>query len=198
MTQFFKNKERMYSCYTYGELISIYDLLGIKPLTRQEERAILHYVNNGDEVAAAKSVGMAPADFQQVLARDEVTQILDYFAERNQWKYEISKEAITNMFLESYHLAGNSQERVAATKELARLYDLYEEKHNDRKAKGSNTQIAIHNGNSTRIEMTPKQIEKMSTEELLLLASKHLDAIPGVKLYGHNVEPPGYDRELDI
>lgn len=199
MTTHFSSKEGMYSVYSVEELESLYALYEIKPYTKQQSLALMHFVNHGNVNQAAKSVGMDPAKFQKLLNEKRTAVVLEYFTKRNNWKYEISKEAITSMFLESYYLAADSGQRVAATRELARLYDLYDEKKNDRKFKGAGTSISIHNGPNNTLNVTSKQIEKMSTEQLLQLAEKHVEAIPGVTLHSSVPETPkDYDPILDV
>lgn len=179
----------------------MYAYLQIPEFSRQEERAIMAVVNGNSVSSAARHAGMSPKTLKALLEEDRAHRVLDYFSERNKKKVEVTKEVITNMFFESYHMAATAGEKVAATKELARLHDLYDEKQNDRAARGSGTSININTQNNTQnnISFTSKQIEKMPTEQLLVLAKKHFDKIPGVTLGDVQLPPPpGYDAELDV
>lgn len=185
--------------FTTVELQQVADLKGVGRLSSQEERIILTFVNTGNVRSAAAAGGVTVKDATSFLEHEEVQPLLQHFEERNKENFEISKDAVTRMFLEAYHTAATSGEKVQATKELARLYDLYGEKHADRSAtskSGTNIQI-----NTTNNSFSNKQLERMTDQQLLELAGDHLPSeycIVADERRPNPPPPPGYDPVLDI
>jgi acetyl-CoA acetyltransferase len=76
-------------------------------------------------------------------------------------KFEVTRENLTLMLLESHRKAATATEEIAAVREIGKLNGLYEQK------------ITVTNEHVTKIE----QLEGLSTEELLRRSQLQLDSL---------------------
>ena len=144
-------------------LHSLYPDLGIKPLSAQEEQALMYHFRGASLKEASRAAGYRTTTVLKRLLEDPATQvIMDYIREREFTDIRVTRDSISSMFFEAYHQAATAGEKVAATRELAKLHGLYP----DSKA---NTSIEVKvDGQGT--EVSVKKLERMSDEQLLKLA----------------------------
>lgn len=147
----------------YTELAVLVPYLNIKPLTRQMEQAVLLYLRGMSANAAATAAGYADgAQLRAWLNSEEGNAVLDYVSKRHHEAVNVTRDRIATMFFEAHAKAANATEEISATRELAKLYDLYE---NEKRKGAVNVQINNHQ-NVTNV----KQLERLSDAELLELA----------------------------
>ena len=77
----------------------------------------------------------------------------------------VTRADITLLMLESHRKAENSSEEIMALREVAKLNDLYP---------NATTKVDV---SITHVEQSLKELEKMSTEELLALAGEDSDIL---------------------
>ncbi len=150
-------------------LRSVYPLIDFKPLTPQQEKAVLYYLRGQRPAEAARMAGYtSPASFAALLNQESTKAILDYLREREFTDIRVNRDTVTQMFFEAYHRAATAGEMVMATRELAKLHGLYPE---------NKPSVVINAGQGSTVEINAKKAERMTDEELLQLAPHLLDLL---------------------
>lgn len=130
--------------------------------TSQQENLLLQVFRGMSVPAAARASGYKdPTAARTFLKSDTGQMLMSFLREREFSDVRITRETVTGMFMEAYHLAATAGEKVAATRELAKLHGLYPEQQ---KA----TEVHIH-GNVTNNQLNQKQLQKMTDNELAKL-----------------------------
>lgn len=151
-------------------LRSIYPEFDMKEPTGQQEQLLLHFFRGAPVSVAAKSAGYTSVTNAKAYLKSESgAAILEYLKEREFGDVRIDRETITGMFMEAYQMAATAGEKVAATRELAKLHGLYPD------AKSAATQINITQNNIG--EATKKDLQRMSDSELAQLAGPQMRAL---------------------
>lgn len=154
-------------------LRSVYPLIDFKPLTPQQEKALLYYMRGQRPAEAARMAGYASsAAFNAILNLDSTKAIMEYLREREFTDIRVTRDTVTQMFFEAYHRAATAGEMVMATRELAKLHGLYPE---------NKPSVVINAGQGSTVEINAKKAERMSDEELLKLAPHLLDLLEAPK-----------------
>lgn len=154
-------------------LRSVYPLIDFKPLTPQQEKAVLYYLRGARPAEAARMAGYtSPVAFNTLLNQESTKAILEYLREREFTDIRVTRDSITQMFFEAYHKAATAGEMVMATRELAKLHGLYPE---------NKPSIVVNAGEGSTIEINAKKAERMSDEELLKLAPHLVDLLEAPK-----------------
>lgn len=157
-----------------AELQALTPYLDIKPLPRQLEHAVCLYLRGMSPSAAAQRVGYSsPRQLNEWVKSEEGVKVLEYIQKKHFHEIRVTKDSITQMFFEAHAKAANATEEIAATREIAKLHDLYE----NEKRKGApqvNVQI-----NNTQNVTNQKQLERMTDEKLMELAGGGLGAVFG-------------------
>jgi hypothetical protein len=154
-------------------LRSVYPLIDFKPLTPQQEKALLYVLRGQRPAEAARMAGYASAGTVLDLLRQDATKaIMEYLREREFTDIRVTRDTVTQMFFEAYHKAATAGEMVMATRELAKLHGLYPE---------NKPTVVINAGDGATIELNSKKAERMSDEELLKLAPHLADLLEAPK-----------------
>lgn len=154
-------------------LRSVYPLIDFKPLTPQQEKALLYYMRGQRPAEAARMAGYtSTASFNAILNLDSTKAIMEYLREREFTDIRVTRDTVTHMFFEAYHRAATAGEMVMATRELAKLHGLYPE---------NKPSVVINAGHGSTVEINAKKAERMSDEELLKLAPHLLDLLEAPK-----------------
>lgn len=110
--------------HDYATIRGVYGYLNVTPLTVQEETFLLNYLRNMSVTASAKAAGMAPAKARELLARDGMDKIQDYFRHQMMQGIRFDLETATSMYLEAHRKSMNATEEIKATDSLAKLHML--------------------------------------------------------------------------
>lgn len=150
-------------------LRSVYPLIDFKPLTPQQEKAILYVLRGQRPAEAARMAGYASAATVLNLLNQESTKaVMAYLREREFTDIRVTRDTVTQMFFDAYHTAATSGEKVMATREIAKLHGLYPD---------SKPTVVINAGQGSTIELNSKKAERLSDEELLKFAPHLVDLL---------------------
>lgn len=146
-----------------------YPLLDIQDIPSQYEKALMYLMRGGyNAIEAARAAGFGqPTMFQRFVDSPEGEAIIQYIRQRDFKEIRVSREVLTDMFFEAYHLAGSAAEKIMATKELGKLHGIYPT------STGGGVQVNIVNNQQngeTGVEMSQKRLQRMSDTELLAMA----------------------------
>lgn len=178
-----------------SEIQSLYPYLDIRPLPRQLESAMLYYMRGFSVSAASRAAGYStPKVLKDFLNSEEGHVIIEYLQNKHFQDIRVTRDQLTQMLFEAHSKAATATEEIAAIREIGKMHDLYE---NDKRKSAVNLNIG------TDVKLTnPKQIEKMSDQQLLELAG---DSLKGLLIEGEaeQVEPTraddlDYDEVLDV
>lgn len=154
-------------------LRSVYPLIDFKPLTPQQEKAILYVLRGQRPAEAARMAGYASASAVLNLLNQESTKaVMTYLRDREFTDIRVTRDTITQMFFDAYHKAATAGEMVMATREIAKLHALYPD---------SKPTVVINAGQGATIEINAKKAERMSDEELLKLAPHLVELLEAPK-----------------
>lgn len=106
-----------------------YPDLNVEPLTSQQERAALGVCRGLSVAQSARSVGMTPLEIADLKENESFLTTVDYLKNVKygieQTEIVITRDTISLMFLEAHRKAATATEEISATRELAKLHDLY-------------------------------------------------------------------------
>lgn len=188
----------MTALITNGEIVelqALYPYLEIRPLTKQMEHAVLLFIRGMSITAAARGAGYNDTrQLKKWLDSEEGEAVMGYVRDKHLESVNVTREQLTRMLFEAHAKAATATEEIAAIREIGKMNDLYE---NEKRKGAVNVQI-----NNTQNITNEKQLERMSTEELLQLAGPKLPGALGNHIYeGELAEPPlhdNYDEDLDV
>jgi hypothetical protein len=146
-------------------LHALYPSVGLEPLTSQEEKWVLMRIQGMSPTQAEKAVGMPVGKGLKLAKKKHIQIVLEYLREKEFEDVRMTRGRITQMFLDAHGHAATATEEVMATRELAKLHDLYKDEINKREARGGGpTTINIEG------DLTVKQINNMTDDELAAVA----------------------------
>ena len=149
-------------------LQSVYPLEDIKPLTRQQEMFVMHYLKGQSVASAARAAGYAPTVARRLMNQQNVKRIIEHMRDKTLRDIRVTRETLTEMLFEAHSHAETSTEEVNAIRELGKMHGLYES--DSQKA----TKIIQGDVNVTNI----KHIERASDAELMDLAGEFIELEP--------------------
>lgn len=178
-------------------LRSLYPNAEIDYLTGQEEQMLMYHFRGFGYEAAARAAGYRTTNPVEAFFKKESTQILiQHLRDREFATVNVTREILTTMLFEAHRKASCTAEEVMAIKEIGKLHDLYA----DNKQKGR-TGVTINQTNNTQVingqeqpgQITRRQLQGLSEEELLKLAGHGYDfALPDDSV------PDNYDDVIDV
>jgi hypothetical protein len=146
----------------------VYPTLEIRPLTGQLEKALLFYLRGLSATAASRAAGYSSnAALRDFINSPEGEAVIQYYQEKHFDSIQLDRDVLNAMLLEAHAKAASSTEEIMAIRELGKMNDLYLD---SKKGAGLNVNIQ-QNFNSER------QLERLSNEELLELASPALKGL---------------------
>ena len=172
-----------------AEIQSLYPYMDIQPMSRQLEQAMMYYIRGFSLSAASRAAGYTNATtLTDYIQSEEGNAILEYINNKHFQDIRVTRDLLTQMLFEAHAKSATATEEIAAIRELGKMHDLYE---NEKRKSAVNLTI----GNDIKI-INPKQIERMSDQQLLELAG---DSLKGLVIDGtaEAVEEPKYDPTQD-
>ncbi len=155
---------------------SLYPLLQVPTFTCQQEQMVMLYMRGATKAAAAKAVGFVDSyQWNKFFKSEGVETVIQYLRDKEFSDIRVTRESITAMLLEAHSKAANTTEEVKAIDSLAKLHNLYPAAN---KGGGGGTQVNVNLGKGGELESMEvkngKQIERMSDEQLVLIAEDAL------------------------
>lgn len=170
---------------TAQDIAHVAKILDLQNLSAQEAKFLQDVMRGIPAGKAAQSVGMAPEDASEMLARPHVAATRAYLMEQsalNHAPLQVDRDMITQMLFDSYHASANATEMRLSARELGLLHGLYApEKHQHEHAMS---------GNSAR------KIEDMSNDDLARLAGEEdIDLDPAD--YQWSTDPDTTEKDVN-
>lgn len=112
---------------TVHEMRATYPAIPAAPLTPQQETFLYHQLL-GATVAKSRAVaGASASDVDAWLEDENFLKVRSFYEKRNQQHYEITRETITALLMESHRKAASSTEEVTALREVIKVHGLYKQ-----------------------------------------------------------------------
>lgn len=144
-------------------------LLEIEMPTSQQQNLLLLYFRGMSLKDAAQEVGYKNARPANVYIESEAgTAMLKMLRDREFTDVRITRESLTGMFMECYHFAATAAEKIAATRELGKLHDLYPNE-------SKRTSISITQNNIG--DLNAKTVVGMTDAQLAALVGPEMSAL---------------------
>lgn len=133
--------------------------LSLGDLTVQQEKLVMLVLSGMSIAAAGRGAGYASAaTVYDAIKRPKVAHALEYFREQMREDVKFTRANAHVMYMDAYQASATATEMKNTVDSLVKLHGLT--------APENATQVNIN------IDATPKQLERMSDEELLKIAGK--------------------------
>lgn len=142
-----------------------YPLLGLDPLTSQEEQFVIYKARGLSTLVAGRSAGYTPEQAEELLLNPDIALMVEYLLARNNRQVEITRDMLNVMLLEAHRKSATATEEIMAARELGKLNDLYPD------PKRASVEININK----KAELTERHIKDMPEERLLELVGDTID-----------------------
>ena len=108
-----------------ARMSTAYPILGLDPLTSQQEMLVLLLSRGMSVRAAAPQAGMTRLEAETELTVPAVVVMVDYMRLCNDRHIQITADMLNAMLLESHKKSATATEEIMAIRELGKLNDLY-------------------------------------------------------------------------
>lgn len=161
MTKLAESNEQQPSTEDVVEFQSHMPYMGLSlgDLTVQQEKLVMLVLSGMSIAAAGRGAGYSNTNaVYDAIKRPKVAQALEYFREQMREDVNFTRANAHIMYMDAYQSASNATEMKNTVDSLVKLHGLGTPE--------AATQVNIN------IDTTPKQLERMSDEELLKIAGK--------------------------
>lgn len=149
-------------------------------LTAQERQFVMFIGRGYRPSTAAREAGYSPTNAPQLLQRRAIALAVAEIRElqNQQLSNAVTRENLTVMLFEAHAKAGSATEEIAAIREIGKMNGLYAPE-------------------KVQHEVTENQLEQLSDQELMRLASMRLDSVSAEDADFAAIEAEVFDAELE-
>lgn len=113
---------------------AVTQVLGVDPLTSQEEAFVAYILKGCTAAQAGRQVGLpSSADWGPVLAKPNVSKVVDYGVKLQAQRVQVTRDQLNLMLFEAHRKAGTATEEIMAVRELGKLNGLYQQQEQQEK-----------------------------------------------------------------
>lgn len=156
----------------HANIRAIARFLGVPEPTARQSKLIYYYLTTNHVAKSAEMAELNRSRSATYLNTPETRQILKYYRDHVLQSVSISRDTITQMYLEAYANAENAAEQLMAAEKLAKLHGLLDPRTS------SGTSVTVNVGTRTDPQSIAAEIKELPDEKLMEMSGNKLDLTP--------------------